>query len=256
MATIVLVHGGGHGGWCYGRVAQLLRDLGHDVYAPTLTGLGERRHLFRANVDLDCHISDITQLLHYEDLRDVVLVGHSYGGMVVTGAADRATDLVGHLVYLDAATPANGQSLVDVAGPFMKAARADSRVVDGVELCLFPSEDTLPFYGVLDPQDLRWMRERLTPHPWRCFEQKLRLTNEAGLKRIPQSHISTTLFLSLRDVDVLREISDGRVWDIDTGHDMMITAPRQVAELIDRVAVDLSHPESDRARRGHPVKGS
>jgi pimeloyl-ACP methyl ester carboxylesterase len=232
VAVIVLVHGG----WCFQPLARLLRHNGHDVYAPTLTGLGERAHLFRAGVDLDCHIRDITALLHYEDLRDVVLVGHSYGGMVITGAADRACDRVGHLVYLDAKAPEDGQSLVDVAGPFMAAARSDSRIVDGVEMCLFPSDETLPFYGVLDPQTLEWMRARLTPHPWRCFEQHLRLTNPAALQMIPQSHISTTAFMSLRNVDRLRKISDGRVWDIDTGHDLMITEPEKVAELLDGVA--------------------
>ena len=144
MATIVLVHGGGHGGWCFKPLARLLRDKGHDVYAPTLTGLGERAHLFRGGVDLDCHVDDIVALLHYEDLRNVVLVGHSYGDMVITGAADRSTDRVGHLVYLDAMAPENGESLVDVAGPFMAAARSDSRIVDGVEMCLFPGAETLP----------------------------------------------------------------------------------------------------------------
>ena len=104
MATYVLVHGGGHGGWCYQRVARILRAAGHDVYTPTLTGLGERSHLVSADVDLDLHIRDIVAVLHYEDLRDVILVGHSYGGMVITGVADRATDRVGRLVYLDAAT--------------------------------------------------------------------------------------------------------------------------------------------------------
>lgn len=236
MATIVLVHGGGHGGWCFKPLARLLRNKGHDVYAPTLTGLGERAHLFRAGVDLDCHVNDIVALLHYEDLRNVVLVGHSYGGMVITGAADRASDRVGHLVYLDAMAPKDGQSLVDVAGPFMAAARSDSRIVDGVEMCLFPSAETLPFYGVVDPRTLDWMRTRLTPHPWRCFEQPLQLTNEMVLQSIPQSHISSTLFLSLRDADGLREKWDGRLWDIDTGHDMMITEPNKVAELLDRVA--------------------
>jgi pimeloyl-ACP methyl ester carboxylesterase len=236
MATIVLVHGGGHGGWCFKPLARLLRNKGHDVYAPTLTGLGERAHLFRAGVDLDCHVNDIVALLHYEDLRNVVLVGHSYGGMVITGAADRASDRVGHLVYLDAMAPKDGQSLVDVAGPFMAAARSDSRIVDGVEMCLFPSAETLPFYGVVDPRTLDWMRTRLTPHPWRCFEQPLQLTNEMVLQSIPQSHISSTLFLSLRDADGLREKWHGRLWDIDTGHDMMITEPNKVAELLDRVA--------------------
>jgi pimeloyl-ACP methyl ester carboxylesterase len=119
MATYVLVHGGGHGGWCYQAVARLLRSEGHEVYAPSLTGLGERAHLFRCDVDLDCHITDVVSLLHSEDLHDVILVGH---------------DSVGHLVYLDAATPANGQSLVDVAPEMLAAARADNRIVDRIEI--------------------------------------------------------------------------------------------------------------------------
>ena len=102
MATFVLVHGGGHGGWCFQPLARVLRGDGHDVYAPTLTGLGDRAHLFRADVDLDCHVADIAALLKFEDLRRAVLVGHSYGGIVITGAADRVPDRVGHLVYLDA----------------------------------------------------------------------------------------------------------------------------------------------------------
>src|SRR4051794_29851500 len=123
MATYVLVHGGGHGGWCYQRVARLLRADGHEVYAPTLTGLGERSNLLSPAIDLDLHVRDVTAVLHFEDLRDVILVGHSYGGMVITGAADRAADRVGRVVYLDAANPENGQSLLDVAGPMIEATR-------------------------------------------------------------------------------------------------------------------------------------
>ena len=148
MSTFVLVHGGGHGGWCYQRVARLLQAEGHVVYAPSLTGLGERSHLRGPGIDLDTHITDVTALLHYEDLHDVVLVGHSYGGMVITGAADRAVDRVGAVVYLDAANPRNGQSLVDVAGPIIEAVRPMGAVVDGVELVLLPDPDAGRFYGV------------------------------------------------------------------------------------------------------------
>src|SRR6185436_14666879 len=123
MATYVLVHGGGHGGWCYQKVARLLQAEGHEVYAPTMTGVGDRSHLLAPGIDLDLHIRDIVALLHYEDLHDVILVGHSYGGMVITGVADRAADRIGKVVYLDAANPENGQSLVDVAGPHMLMAR-------------------------------------------------------------------------------------------------------------------------------------
>ena len=121
MATFVLVHGGGHGGWCYQRVAPLLRAAGHDVYTPTLTGLGERAHLLRADIDLDFHICDIVKVLHFDGLRDVILVGHSYGGMVITGVADRATERVGKLVFLDvhivctATIPTRGRALVERA---------------------------------------------------------------------------------------------------------------------------------------------
>jgi pimeloyl-ACP methyl ester carboxylesterase len=238
VATYVLVHGGGHGGWCYQPVARLLRSHGHDVHAPSLTGLGERAHLFRSGVDLDCHITDIVNLLHFEDLRDAILVGHSYGGMVITGAADRAIDRVGHLVYLDAATPANGQTLADQAPAMMAAARAESRMVDGVEMCLYPTDDTLRYYGVRDPELREWMRARLTPHPWKCFEQPLTLTNEAALARIPQSHLCTTLYMRWRDVDGLRQKANGRLWELDTGHDMMITEPGWVADKLMLVASD------------------
>src|ERR1700744_5442514 len=132
MATFVLVHGGGHGGWCYQPVAKLLRAKGHEVYAPSMTGLADREHLMSPAIDLDMQITDIVKLLQYEDLNDVILVGHSYGGMIITGVADRATDRVGHIVYLDAAMPQNGPSLVDVAGPMMEAAGAGGRMVDGV----------------------------------------------------------------------------------------------------------------------------
>ena len=123
MATFVLVHGGGHGGWCYKKVAGLLQAEGHEVYAPSLTGLGERSHLLSDRIDLAMHVADVAALFHYQDLSDVILVGHSYGGMVITGAADAAPDRVGRLVYLDAANPVNGQSLLDIAGPMIESTR-------------------------------------------------------------------------------------------------------------------------------------
>jgi pimeloyl-ACP methyl ester carboxylesterase len=236
MSTYVLVHGGGHGGWCYQAVARLLRSRGQEVYTPTLTGLGERQHLLSPAVDLDCHITDVVWVLEFEDLNDVILVGHSYGGMVITGVADRATGRVGHLVYLDAATPENGQSLVDVAGPLMAAARAEARVVDGVELVLFPGTDPMNFYGVKDPALVEWMRPKLTPHPWKCFEQKLLLQNEAAMRRIPETHIVCTETLPFRDVEAIRARAEGRLWDVDTGHDLMITEPEAVAEMLLRLS--------------------
>jgi len=237
MATYVLVHGGGHGGWCYQRVARLLRAQGHEVLTPTLTGLGERAHLLDQRVDLERHVTDVAAVLRFEDLRNVILVGHSYGGMVITGAADRVPDRVGRLVYLDAATPVNGQSLVDVAGPVINAVRPMGEVVDGIELVLQPGPDAGLLYGVTDPDDLAWMAERLTPHPWKCFEQPLALSNEDALWAIPQFHIVCTSTLPTRDRDQMaRAKAEGRLWDIDTGHDLMITEPEQTADALLQVA--------------------
>ncbi len=237
MATYVLVHGGAHGGWCYRDVARLLRAAGHEVFAPTLTGLGERAHLLSPGIDLDTHIDDVVAVLHYEDLRDVILVGHSYGGMVITGVADRAGDRVGHLVYLDSVNPRDGESLAQLAAPLMQAARATARVVDGVELVLFPGTEPLPNYGVTDPEAVAWMSERLTPHPFACFAQPLRLRDEAALADIPQTQIVCTSTLSSRDpARMAPAVSAGRVWDVDTGHDLMITEPEAVADLLLRLA--------------------
>jgi pimeloyl-ACP methyl ester carboxylesterase len=237
MATYVLVHGGGHGGWCYQPVARILRAAGHEVHAPTLSGLAERSHLLSPAIDLDAHITDVVGTLFYEDLHDVVLVGHSYGGMVITGVADRAADRVGRIVYLDAANPVDGQSLVDVAGPVIESVRPMGEVVDGVELVLLPAPGAGAFYGVTDPDDLAWMDARLTGHPWRCFEQKLRLTNEDALRAIPQFHVVCTSTLATRDRALMgRARDEGRLWDIDTGHDLMITEPQAVADVLAEIA--------------------
>jgi pimeloyl-ACP methyl ester carboxylesterase len=239
VATYVLVHGGGHGGWCYQRVARLLRSAGHEVYTPTLTGLGERSHLLSADVDLDMHVTDVTAVLHYEDLHDVILVGHSYGGMVITGVADRASDRVGRLVYLDAANPVNGQSLRDVAGPVIEAARPAGAIIDGMELVLLPAPEAGLFFGVTDPDDVAWMADRLTGHPWKCFEQPLDLTNEEALWAIPQYHIVCTATLATRDAALMeRARAEHRLWDIDTGHDLMITEPDAVAGALLQVATE------------------
>jgi pimeloyl-ACP methyl ester carboxylesterase len=237
MATYVLVHGGGHGGWCYQRVARLLRDEAHEVYTPTLTGLGDRSHLLSASVDLELHIRDVAAVLHYEDVRDVILVGHSYGGMVITGVADRVPERIGRLVYLDAATPRDGESLVDVAGPVINAVRPMGEVVDGVELVLLPGPDAGLLYGVTDADDLAWMADRLTPHPWQCFEQPLRLSNEDAFRAIPQYHVVCTSTVPMRDRELITNArAQNRLWEIDTAHDLMITEPRAVADALLEVA--------------------
>ena len=236
MATFVLVHGGGHGGWCYQPVARRLQKKGHIVYAPSLTGLADRAHLVSDKVDLDMHITDIVKLLEYEDLRDVIIVGHSYGGMVITGVADRATDRVGHRVYLDAAYPKNGESLLEHAAASIGPTRQLGKVVDGVELVMPPEIMGPEMFGITDPVQIAWARDRLTLQPWKCFEQKLVLTNEAAMRAIPESHLICTVTKPGRDMALLTQRSNGRVWDIVTGHDLMLTEPDWVAEKLQLIA--------------------
>jgi pimeloyl-ACP methyl ester carboxylesterase len=237
MATFVLVHGGGHGGWCWKRLSPLLRAAGHEVYTPTLTGLGERAHLLHPDVDLDLHIEDVVAVLKYEDLRDVILVGHSYGGIVITGVADRAPTRVGHLVYLDAGFPKDGQSLADGIPDLLEMARSTSRTINGVELVLHYMPEGGRLYGVEDEEALRWMDGRLSPQPLKCFEQSLRLIDEEAVRRIPRTDI-----VSLRPMSAARAAQGdrtkgaSRVFEIDSGHDLMITEPEKVAEHLLEVA--------------------
>lgn len=236
MAIFVLVHGGGHGGWCYKFVAQRLRRMGHEVHAPSLTGLGDRAHVMSADIDLDTHIRDIVQLIAFEDLTRVILVGHSYGGMVITGVADRVPERIGHRVYLDAAYPTDGESLHDHAHDAIEGARRGLHEVDGVPLVMAPHAGMAAFFGVTDPELGAWTDARLTAHPWKCFEQKLTLRNEAAMRATPESHLICTSTIPGRAMEQLRTRAQGRVWDINTGHDLMLTEPDWVADKLDHIA--------------------
>jgi pimeloyl-ACP methyl ester carboxylesterase len=237
MATFVLVHGGGHGGWCYEKVARLLRAAGHDVFTPTLTGLGERKHLLTPTTDLTTHITDVVNTLIYEDLHDVILVGHSYGGMVITGVADRAAERIKELVYLDAAHPSEGQSLVDTAPASMAFARSSSQVVDGVELVMWPNDTMVAAMGVTDPADVAVLRAKMVPHPWKAFEERLRFENGDAARRIPRTNINCSMNLrNSSDADRARQLDGHRNFEIDTGHDLMITEPDKVTAMFLEIA--------------------
>jgi pimeloyl-ACP methyl ester carboxylesterase len=236
VANFVLVHGGGHGGWCYKLVARLLQAKGHFVYAPSLPGMAEHQHQLQPSIDLDAHINDVVKLLFYEDLHDVILVGHSYGGMVITGVADRAVDRVGHRVYLDAAYPKNGESLHEHAFANIEPTREHLYIENGVELVMKPHPSFAAFFGIHDPALADWTNQRLTPNPWKCYSQKLRLDNELAMRAIPESHLICTATIPGRDMETLRERSNGRVWDIDVGHDLMLIEPEWVAEKLLQIA--------------------
>jgi pimeloyl-ACP methyl ester carboxylesterase len=175
MATFVLVHGAWSGALIWRPIAQALRKAGHEVYAPTLTGLGERRHLLGRGVDLGTHTQDVLGVIDYEDLVDVVLVGHSYGGMVVTGVADAVPDRIASLVYLDAFVPENGQSLFDT----LPADRPHTAA---------PGEDwlTAPLpveaFGQVSQQVRDYMARKGMSQPTACFSQPVKLAG--GINRI------------------------------------------------------------------------
>lgn len=237
MAVYVLVHGGGHGGWCYQPVARLLRGLGHEVHCPTLTGLGDRAHLLSRAVDLDMHIADVAALIGYEDLEGVILAGHSYGGMVITGVADRVLSRIGQLVYLDAAIPMDGEALVDTS-PGLRAIAPANRVVDGVELCLWPDDPFVrSIYGLGEGPLAQWAWPKLTPHPWQTFVQPLHMANPQGVAALPRTVVNCTSTLATRPEHTRdRWLSADRVWQIDTGHDLMLTEPEKVAEMLAALA--------------------
>jgi pimeloyl-ACP methyl ester carboxylesterase len=183
MATYVLVGGGWLGGWCWQRVARRLREEGHDAYPVTLTGLGERVHLASPEVDLETHITDVVNLIEFEDLREVVLVGHSYAGLVVTGVADRVLERIAQLVYLDTGAFPDGTVIIDSFPP--ETRRYIERQVeesgDGWRFPMPPREELADFGSLegLDDAQLGQLRSRAVDQPFGTFTQPLRLENPA-----------------------------------------------------------------------------
>ena len=228
--TFVLVHGAWHGGWCWRFVRDLLEQSGHRVYAPSLTGLGERKHLARPDIDLDTHIADIVSLLEMEDLSDVVLVGHSYGGMVVTGVADRAPGRIGRLVYLDAFVPEDGKCALDYVVPELAARmREEGERVGSV------TPPPLSRWGITKQEHIDFIKPREVRHPYRTMSQKITLSGDG--KSIPKSFIycsSPATGSFDRFAAKYREDAAWRFFELKTGHDAMILMPERVAELLQR----------------------
>ena len=237
-SPIVLVHGAWHGGWCWARVRPHLEAAGHRVFTPSLTGLGERMHLRDPVPGLATHVADIINLVEAEELRDAVLVGHSYAGMVITGAADTLRERLRHLVYLDAAVPADGQTFASfVPGLTAEEIRRRESVFrsmapDGVWL---PSV-TPAAVGVTDPHDVQWMMRRLCPHPLRSWLDPVALPNggHTGIRKtyVMAADPPTTMMGYPRVAEVARMDDEWSVREIGCGHDMMITNPVQTARFI------------------------
>ncbi len=234
MATFVLVHGGWHGGWCWQKVIPFLEAAGHEVYAPTLTGLAERASLLTPDVGLDTHIQDVVGLLEDKNLHGVILVGHSYGGMVITGVVDAVPERIAHLVDLDTFVPRDGEAMVDVSPLVIglllrKQAHGDRWRID--------SQGT---YGVTTEPDRTWVLSKVTPQPRKTLEQSLHLKNPAIVSATPRTHIECTsggfFFSLMRRILAPRALPPTepgwRLRQLPTGHDAMITMPRELADLL------------------------
>lgn len=256
MATFVLVHGAGGGGWTWAKLAPLLRSAGHAVYTPTLTGCGERAHLNRRGIGLETHVLDVVGVLAFEELSGVVLVGHSYGGNVITGVADRVPERLAHLVYLDANVPGDGQSLADLMPPphgdlypSRSVARGEQWRQRGWKLRQagadeLPAAEAPPteaaFAGLIDRKvvttaDAQWMLRNVVPHPAKTYMDPVRWQNPLALA-LPRTFIHCTgksgwdAFAPF--AERAKHETGWRYRAIATEHDAEVYTPREVADLL------------------------
>lgn len=223
--TFVIVHGAWGGGWAFKDVALKLNQRGHTVYRPTLTGLGEKVHLASTNIDLDTHVTDVVNTILWEDLHNVVLVGHSYGGMVITGVADRIPQRIKHLIYLDAILPEDGQSVATLF-----EARAKTHTVTNHFVIPDWVKDTNRI-----PRDV--------PHPVRTFTQPLVLTNQAATTKIPATYVLTatnTNVIASDEFYPFYKRALARGWTtlvMEADHNPQRSKPAELATILENIAL-------------------
>ena len=231
--TFLLVHGAWHGGWCWRRVADSLTARGHKVFTPTLTGLGARSHLMNDAIDLDTHVADIVNFIKWEGLADVVLCGHSYGGMVISGVAEQVLPAISSIVFLDAFVPDNGEAMVDIAAP---AAR------EGIMAVLRQGGKTAPARTAamfnVNEKDRAWVDSLLMPQPIGTMTQGMKLSG--ARERVPsKAYIRATGYENPvfdRYYAKLKSDPSWRVFEAPCGHDVMVDMPELLAEILERVA--------------------
>ena len=227
--TFVLVHGAWHGGWCWRPLMQRLQAAGHRVTAPTLTGLGERAHLISAGVDLDTHIRDVVAHIEAEELSNVVLVGHSYGGFVIRGAAARVPGAISHMIYLDAFVPDNGETVADYAG---------DRAASMRELAVRTPAAGLPplppaAFGISDPALAAWVARRMTPQPVNTYLQPLAIGKDEGTyKRSYVACLEPKLDVFDTTRARIKAAAGWRYLALAEGHDVMVSSPDLLARTL------------------------
>ncbi len=237
MANYVLVHGGWFGGWCWDKVVPLLQAAGHSVYTPTLTGLGERAALLTPEVGLDTHIQDVVNLIEANGLQQVILVGHSYSGMVITGIADRVPGSIAHLVYLDAVVPRDGQSLADTApmiGTYLR--REANKNGDGWRV----NPPRGGAFGITQEPDASRVRSKVTPQSLKTFLQPVQINHPDAVAAIPHTFIECTrrgvIIWLMRRILLSRSLPPNKLgWNrrtIASDHMAMILAPQAVTSLL------------------------
>ena len=231
--TFVLVHGSWHGGWCWSRVARILRQHGHDVYTPTLTGLAERSHLMSGLITLDTHITDVVNVIRWESLENIVLVGHSYAGFVISGVAERAPSAISSIVFLDAFLPENGQRVVDMSPPELRATSLAAAAKNEVSRPVPPAKA----FGV-NEKDQAWVDAKMTPQPTLVSMQPIVLTG-AREKIGKKAYIRATSFANAKFDEHLAKLKGDQAWGtfgVPCGHDVMVDMPDKLADILMEVA--------------------
>jgi pimeloyl-ACP methyl ester carboxylesterase len=234
MSTFVLIHGGWHGGWCWRKVAKQLRSAGHDVFTPTLTGMGEREHLWTAEVGLETHTQDVLNLIHFERLSRVVLVGHSYGGTIITLVADQVPAKIDALIYVDAVIPVDQVPGWDSFPPERRHNMlAGASKLGGLRI---PPPDPA-VWGVSNEEDSAWLRACCSPHPIKTMLDTPRITQ--AWQTVQKKHyILAGAHANKRFVDHHAAVQGQPGWTsevIDGGHDLMVTHPSELTQALLRV---------------------
>ena len=227
--TFVLVHGAWHGGWCWRRVADLLEAKGHKVFAPTLTGLGERSHLMRAGINVSTHATDIVNVLKWERLSDVVLCGHSYGGFVISGVAEQAADKIGSIVYLDAFVPENGDSMASLTS---QAVRDSLKIATERGDIGVPARPAAAF--LVNDKDQAWVDSLTGPQPIETMTEPVTITG-ARERIAKKSYIRAGAYPNPGFDKAFARVKADKTWrtyEVPCGHDVMVDMPERLAEIL------------------------